>query len=227
MMTPPDQRPEEDDDFFDDDEDDLELGNALPIAGARGRQALRVGDGIGGEHSEPHASYADYADDFGDIDDVRHAARRHELRDAGHPEGAREADDNVDADWLEGNEGNRGGEDDDDDGPNEARRTERRLMHPVHDAAPFTAAAAMGDEDLDDGIGELPAVLACEAGRLTVSVREIRALQAGQVIDLGRPLLEGVSLMLDGREIARGMLVDLEGRFGIMLTALTEEAHHG
>lgn len=225
MTTPPDQRPEADDDFFDDD-DALELGNTTPLTGARGRQALRVGDGVGGRHSEPHARYAGVADDFAgvdSIDDLHHAARRSDRWDAAHPEVAGEVDEGDDDDWLKDGENSPA----DDARLPEGHVTRASHATRAHEPVPFTAAPALDDDRLDEGVGQLPAMLTCEAGRLMVSVREIRALQAGQVIDLGRPVLEGVSLMLDGREIARGMLVDLEGRFGVMLTALTEDAHHG
>lgn len=213
MTTPPVQRPDEDDDFFDDD-DDMDVGSAMPMAGVRGRQALRVGDGIGGERSGRHARYGD---DAGDIDDDETdlVPRSRELRDPDDAEGSGALDD--DDDWLDDEEA--------DDAPLPEGRATGTAR--AHDPAPFAAVEGLADDIPDDGIGLLPAVLTCEAGRLAVSVQEVRALQAGQVIDLGRPTLEGVSLMLDGREIARGMLVDLEGRFGIMLTALNEDTHHG
>lgn len=214
MTTPPVQRPDEDDDFFDDDDDDLDAGSAMPIAGARGRQALRAGDGVEGWSSERHARYADYGNglDAGGMDHEPRSASLHDRDDQG---GSGEVDD--DDDWL------------DDDEADEVPPLERHTPHAArkHDAASFGMDEPMSDDTLDEGIAPLPAMLTCEAGRLAVSVREIRELQAGQVIDLGRSMLDGVSLMLDGREIARGMLVDLEGRFGIMLTALTEGAHHG
>lgn len=79
----------------------------------------------------------------------------------------------------------------------------------------------------EPGVDLLPAVLSCEAGRLSLTVQAVRQLQTGQVLDLGRAVLDGVNLILEGREVARGMLVEVDGRFGIMLTSLSEEGQHG
>lgn len=66
-----------------------------------------------------------------------------------------------------------------------------------------------------------------EAVMLTVRVElaarrlrldELSRLRANQILDLGCKATDPVDLIVDGRRIARGELVDIEGRLGVRIT---------
>jgi type III secretion system YscQ/HrcQ family protein len=54
------------------------------------------------------------------------------------------------------------------------------------------------------------------ARRFTID--ELSHLRSGQIIDLGCQATDPVNLLVDGRRIARGELVDIEGRLGVRVT---------
>ncbi len=116
------------------------------------------------------------------------------------------------------------GSDERDDADEDDVRDGYTLPRPHNDSPGFHRPP---DAHEVDGLGALPVALTCEVGRLAVTVRDIRQFQAGQVIDLGRSVLDGAVLIVNGREIARGTLVDVEGRLGVMLTHVIEEPSHG
>ncbi|MBI4126573.1 MAG: FliM/FliN family flagellar motor switch protein [Deltaproteobacteria bacterium] len=63
---------------------------------------------------------------------------------------------------------------------------------------------------------QLVAVMA----KKTVSLRELLDLHMGQVIDLQRPPSEQVDLVANGKLVARGELVELDGRLGVRILKL-------
>ena len=64
---------------------------------------------------------------------------------------------------------------------------------------------------------DLPAELVVEAGRASLSVREILALAPGTVIPLERSVSAEVTLSAAGRVLAHGVLVDVEGELGVQV----------
>lgn len=54
-------------------------------------------------------------------------------------------------------------------------------------------------------------------GRKRLSVKDLLLMRTGQVLDLDRGLHEAIDLSVNGKVIARGELVDLEGRVGIKI----------
>ncbi|MBW2261452.1 MAG: FliM/FliN family flagellar motor switch protein [Deltaproteobacteria bacterium] len=66
-------------------------------------------------------------------------------------------------------------------------------------------------------VADLPAELVVEAGRASLSVREILALAPGTVIPLERSVSAEVTLTAGGRILAHGVLVDVEGEFGVQV----------
>ncbi len=64
---------------------------------------------------------------------------------------------------------------------------------------------------------EVPVNLVAVIGKTTTSVGDLMALRMGQVIDLGRPPGETVDVVVNGRLIARGELVDMDGQLGVRI----------
>ncbi|HKP72023.1 MAG TPA: FliM/FliN family flagellar motor C-terminal domain-containing protein, partial [Pyrinomonadaceae bacterium] len=53
-----------------------------------------------------------------------------------------------------------------------------------------------------------------------ISLEELSRLRAGQVLELGCRPTDPVELVADGRRVAVGELVDVEGRLGVRVTRL-------
>jgi flagellar motor switch protein FliM len=64
-------------------------------------------------------------------------------------------------------------------------------------------------------LAALEVEVAAEIGRVVLSGREIASLAPGAVVELRRPLGGPVDLVVQGRLVARGELVDVEGEVGV------------
>jgi type III secretion protein Q len=63
--------------------------------------------------------------------------------------------------------------------------------------------------------GDAPVEVVVELSRFTLTLEEIGALRAGEVLSTGRPIGERVTLRAGGRAIASGELVDVDGEVGV------------
>ncbi len=57
-----------------------------------------------------------------------------------------------------------------------------------------------------------------------MSLRDVLALSSGLVVELDNPLNSPVDLLLDGRIIARGEVVIIDGKYGLRVMDVTEPA---
>lgn len=71
-------------------------------------------------------------------------------------------------------------------------------------------------------LGDLPLEVVVELARVSVSAEQVLELHAGSVIDLGRGTGDSVTLSVHGRLVARGALVEIEGRLGVRITSLSQ-----
>jgi type III secretion protein Q len=83
----------------------------------------------------------------------------------------------------------------------------------------------MENEDLRDGeagaaLEGLLLTLHVELPARRISLEELSRLRAGQVLELGCKPTDPVELVADGRRVAVGELVDVEGRLGVRVTRL-------
>lgn len=83
------------------------------------------------------------------------------------------------------------------------------------------------DEEYEEPLSESAAMLSdvsvpmvVEMGRVKVSAADIMGLRPGQVIELSRSPGDAVDLVVDGRRIGRGELVDIEGELGVRILDL-------
>lgn len=61
-------------------------------------------------------------------------------------------------------------------------------------------------------------------GRTTLALEEVMRLSVGSVVDLRRSLSEPVEIVIRGRVIARGRLVEVGGKYGVeVISAANEE----
>jgi flagellar motor switch protein FliM len=85
-----------------------------------------------------------------------------------------------------------------------------------------------GREDVDEGQGgegaellnDIPLQIAVEIGRVPVTADELVALKVGHVFDLNRVAGEPLDLSVNGRIVARGELVEVDGNLGVRILTL-------
>ena len=69
-------------------------------------------------------------------------------------------------------------------------------------------------------IGHVQVSLAAQVGTLSLSVERLFALQAGEVICMNELLDAPVTLMLNGKPVARAELLAVEDHFGVRILEL-------
>ena len=94
---------------------------------------------------------------------------------------------------------------------------------PTFPAAPAPASAEVKLDLLMD----VELAVALRFGSRTLALREILDLSPGAVIDLDRQVEEPVDLLLDGRLLARGEVVVLEGNYALRVTEVAPANLYG
>lgn len=79
------------------------------------------------------------------------------------------------------------------------------------------------DTTLDEVLATAPIELAVELGRLQLSASSLTQLRAGDCVELAQEVGAPVSLVVAGREIGEGELVDIEGQVGVRILWLRGE----
>ena len=74
-----------------------------------------------------------------------------------------------------------------------------------------------GGESNFDLLMDVPVTLSVEIGRTRIPIKDLLALNQGSVVELDREVNDPLDLMVNGMLIARGEVVELEGRFGLRL----------
>lgn len=75
----------------------------------------------------------------------------------------------------------------------------------------------------DAALDQIPVRLVCEVGRLEMPLGEVRALGEGSVVALSRPLDSVVDLVINGRKVGRGSLVNIGEAVGVRVDQLALE----
>lgn len=95
------------------------------------------------------------------------------------------------------------------DGPDES-------TNPGSERANMEEGQAEGADLLND----VPLQIAVEVGRLPITAEDIVGLKVGHVFDLNRQVGEPLDLSVNGKIVARGELVEIEGNLGIRIVSL-------
>lgn len=188
-----------------------------------------------GEMDNPEqvvAEYEDHAADEGDDEGY----------DEGYEEGADggvTADDVLDEDWGidDANDGDDEGYEDYDEGYDEGGYEEGGAEEGSYEEGGDEEG---GDYDesggYDDGggevddnlaeagplLGDIPMVVVVELGRVQLTADEVIRMRAGQLIELGRSPTDPVDLVVNGKLVAKGELVEIEGALGVKLVSLVK-----
>jgi flagellar motor switch protein FliN/FliY len=73
---------------------------------------------------------------------------------------------------------------------------------------------------------DVPVELAVEIGRTKMTIRETLGLGPGSIVTLDRTAGEPVDLLVNGKPIARGEVVVIDGEFGLRVTEVVVRAPH-
>lgn len=81
----------------------------------------------------------------------------------------------------------------------------------------------LGDNlaEMEPLLGDMPVHVVVELGRVELTADEVISLRPGQLIELGRAPTDPVDLVVDGRVLAKGELVEIEGQLGVRIQSLT------
>ncbi len=96
-----------------------------------------------------------------------------------------------------------------DEGPDES-------TNPGAERADMEEGQAEGADLLND----VPLQIAVEIGRLPITAEEVVSIKVGHVFDLNRQVGEPLDLSVNGKIVARGELVEIEGNLGIRIVSL-------
>lgn len=75
-------------------------------------------------------------------------------------------------------------------------------------------------EDLLELSEEVPVKLSCVLGQKNMVLKDLLKFKVGQTLDLDRPPNEFVDLMANGKVVARGELVEIDGKLGVRIIKL-------
>jgi flagellar motor switch protein FliN len=104
------------------------------------------------------------------------------------------------------------------------------LAPPLPDLGPATPSPAahrmVPTRDLSL-LADIPVEVAVEIGRLRMPLRELLSLEPGAVLELDRAADAPVDVLVNGRLVARGEVVVIDGEFGVRVTDLVERAGDG
>lgn len=85
---------------------------------------------------------------------------------------------------------------------------------------PVKEKGAAAVQDLMGLAPDIPVQVVVVMGRKGVTVKDLLALKSGQVIDMGKAPAEPVDLVASGRVIAKGELVEVDGKLGVRILKL-------
>lgn len=97
------------------------------------------------------------------------------------------------------------------------------FTNPELDVPPELEGAALDELNKPDGsdlLGDVPLQIAVELARVPVTAQQVVGMRAGQVLELNRGPGEPVELSVNGKVVARGELVEVEGQLGVRIIAL-------
>ena len=86
-----------------------------------------------------------------------------------------------------------------------------------HEAAQNVPSGHDGGTINLDALLDVPVTLSVEIGRSKVPIKQLVSLNQGSVIELDRGVNEPLDLLVNGKLMARGEVVVVDGQFGLRL----------
>ncbi len=84
----------------------------------------------------------------------------------------------------------------------------------------------MGDMNLDM-IMDVNVNVSVEVGRCRMSIRELRELKQGAIVELDRAAGTPLDVLVNGTLVARGEIVVVKEKYGVMLTEVISQDERG
>lgn len=81
---------------------------------------------------------------------------------------------------------------------------------------PPTAHAALGEKALGM-TADIPIQVVAVLGKKSMTLQDLLQLELGQLIDLGQPVSTSVDLVANGKLVAKGDLIDIDGQLGVKI----------
>ena len=75
-------------------------------------------------------------------------------------------------------------------------------------------------QEMGQIVGNVPVPLVVELGRVECSARDVMYLRIGQILELRRSPYEPLDLVVNGRTLGKGELVEIEGQLGIRIVEM-------
>ena len=97
------------------------------------------------------------------------------------------------------------------------------VIHPWTEIMPATQTEINANIELST-VENLPVRLSFDLGELTLTLAQLRALQPGQTLDLGHPLVGAVRIRANGALVGEGDLVEVDGQLGVSVRHLFANA---
>jgi flagellar motor switch protein FliN/FliY len=91
----------------------------------------------------------------------------------------------------------------------------------TNETAPATTEQTARNFDL---LLDIPLEVTVELGRTRLALRELLALGAGSVIELGKLAGEPLDVLVNGKLVARGECVMVNDKFGVRLTDIVSRS---
>jgi type III secretion protein Q len=99
------------------------------------------------------------------------------------------------------------------------------VTSPLEHKGAWMSADQSTETDPNGVLEDLPVRLDFAVGSLTLPLRDLNALQPGQVIELHRPLAQSVDIRVNGMLIGRGDLIEIDGQLGVTVSELLKTTH--
>lgn len=93
---------------------------------------------------------------------------------------------------------------------------------PVPEDTAEIAPVKLEEHDPKELLENIQAPLVVELGRVNLSVLSVGELKPGRIIELARAPGEAVDLVVAGKSIGKGELVEIEGELGIRILSLVQ-----
>jgi flagellar motor switch protein FliN len=92
----------------------------------------------------------------------------------------------------------------------------KKMSAPVSTPKPVHEDRGLADDVLDMA-SDIPVQIVAVMGKKTITMQDMLNLRIGEVVEMSRPVNEMVDLVANGKLIAKGELVDIDGKLGVRI----------
>jgi len=97
-----------------------------------------------------------------------------------------------------------------------------RVMTPAPAPKKPAAPAKSTSRPVQEMAADIPVQVVCVLGKKNVTVGDLIKIKEGEVVDLDRFPHDAVDLVVNGKLMAKGELVEIDGKLGVRIVKLLE-----